>query len=665
MAFMDPQTIYLESKDIRIDPAFEQNNIAIGLFSSDAYAPYCGVLVQSIISNASPEKNYDILIMERAISLYNKQLMMRLLEGHSNISIRFINVSALSKTLKVVPHGHFSIENSIKLFFFSEFFERYKKIVSTDSDLVFETDIAKLYEVDLNDTYLAAVPDVIMKAFVSKGQPAMGEKAGMPSGEYITEYLGLKSTELYLNTGVCLFNLKKAREDQKFEQLLDLVNEHKYWFLEQDALNVCFADTAVHLDSKWNVHCSALLGWLENGTVELPQEIVDKIYEDVCAPYVWHFAGSQKPWNSPGCYCSERFFDHARMTPWYERILSVMVANMRNAKTVPLEQAVAAHYNEFQTNAWKVCIKSFLKAIVRRLLGKSRYDNLKAILRRKKDKNLKRIREEANGHIVNNIKKARVPSNEEFKNKKALQKLKGKYAGQRCFIVGTGPSLTIEDLEKLKGEITFSLNGIYKLFHKTDWRPSFYVNNDIALLHGENKERLESVTECLKNYRFEGGVFLSSSKYDREFLELCPGQNVYFLNAVCDIYQLRQPKPYYFSKNCSKKVFMHGTTMYVIAQLIRYMGFSEVYFIGTDASYTDGAFHAYQSNEADQRLYGHTKNAEQAGMRLQLGFEDLKYYLQEKGNIRVFNATRGGKLEIFPRVELENILVDISKESSK
>ena len=41
-----------------------------------------------------------------------------------------------------------------------------------------------------------------------------------------------------------------------------------------------------------------------------------------------------------------------------------------------------------------------------------------------------------------------------------LKQYKNKYDGKRCFIVATGPSLTVEDLSLLKNEITFGMNSI-------------------------------------------------------------------------------------------------------------------------------------------------------------------------------------------------------------
>ena len=44
--------------------------------------------------------------------------------------------------------------------------------------------------------------------------------------------------------------------------------------------------------------------------------------------------------------------------------------------------------------------------------------------------------------------------------------LKDTHRGQRCFIIGNGPSLKNTDLALLENEVTFGLNRIYLLFSK-------------------------------------------------------------------------------------------------------------------------------------------------------------------------------------------------------
>ena len=64
----------------------------------------------------------------------------------------------------------------------------------------------------------------------------------------------------------------------------------------------------------------------------------------------------------------------------------------------------------------------------------------------------------------------------------ALKQFQNIHIGERCFIVGNGPSLRCEDLDMLKQEITFGSNYIYKIFNKTDWRPTYYFNSDNMVL---------------------------------------------------------------------------------------------------------------------------------------------------------------------------------------
>ena len=58
-----------------------------------------------------------------------------------------------------------------------------------------------------------------------------------------------------------------------------------------------------------------------------------------------------------------------------------------------------------------------------------------------------------------------------YKNYKSfpITKLKDLHNDERCFIVGTGPSLTLEQLEMIRPEVVFGTNTAYKLFFKFDY----------------------------------------------------------------------------------------------------------------------------------------------------------------------------------------------------
>lgn len=58
-----------------------------------------------------------------------------------------------------------------------------------------------------------------------------------------------------------------------------------------------------------------------------------------------------------------------------------------------------------------------------------------------------------------------------------IQKLvsyKNKHKGERCFLVTNGPSLTMDDLNKIKNETSIGCNRIFSIFDKTEWRPNMW-----------------------------------------------------------------------------------------------------------------------------------------------------------------------------------------------
>src|SRR5690625_1280148 len=92
-------------------------------------------------------------------------------------------------------------------------------------------------------------------------------------------------------------------------------------------------------------------------------------------------------------------------------------------------------------------------------------------------------------HIKKILRISRINRHSPFEK---LKKIKNKHQGERCFIIATGPSLTIGDLEKLNNEITISMNSICLAFDETDWRPTYYGIQDEGVY-----KRMEEYIEAL------------------------------------------------------------------------------------------------------------------------------------------------------------------------
>jgi len=78
---------------------------------------------------------------------------------------------------------------------------------------------------------------------------------------------------------------------------------------------------------------------------------------------------------------------------------------------------------------------------------------------------------------------------------KDLRQFKDRHTGERCFIIGGGPSLLKLDLEPLKNEITFGVNSIFLIFDLLHFQPNYYVVEDWLVYEDRFDDIKEKVTE--------------------------------------------------------------------------------------------------------------------------------------------------------------------------
>lgn len=213
------------------------------------------------------------------------------------------------------------------------------------------------------------------------------------------------------------------------------------------------------------------------------------------------------------------------------------------------------------------------------------------------------------------------------------------HQGERCFIIATGPSLNIRDLEKLKlkNEICISMNSIWKGFTETSWRPDYYIADDPRVMIND-EEVLENMTV---RYIFLGDTC-------DEYWKKKHKHNILWHHFVYEYSEDRLPK---FSKDFSKKCYMGATVTYSCIQLAVYMGFKEIYLLGADFSY------AFSSGDMKYSHFYEEKELKATGFvkQVTLAYLKAKKYADEHG-IKIYNATRGGKLEIFERVDFDKVL---------
>ena len=169
---------------------------------------------------------------------------------------------------------------------------------------------------------------------------------------------------------------------------------------------------------------------------------------------------------------------------------------------------------------------------------------------------------------------------------KKLKTLKDSYSGERIFILGNGPSLNQTPLEMLGSEYTLGLTQIGKLYSDTDWRPSFYYNPlgpnhslapaDLSIV----VDNCENETICFLESSWsdvpksEEEVFY----FDRWNLWSSPFDNM----TDAEIKQQSIDYLYEFWSDDITNIVYHYHTMYGAIQVAAYLGFDKIYFLGCD-----------------------------------------------------------------------------------
>lgn len=223
---------------------------------------------------------------------------------------------------------------------------------------------------------------------------------------------------------------------------------------------------------------------------------------------------------------------------------------------------------------------------------------------------------------------------------KRLLDYKNKHEGGRCFLVGTAPSLTLSDIEKIKGECSFSCNSIIKLYDKTEWRPTYFLAFDPYFYSLFYKSIKSEDYEAI----FYNRTQIPSVVCDAIAVKGSPE------HLITEYMKKKKKTPYLtLSTNLMDKLIIGQSTMHSAMAMALWMGFKEIYLLGIDCDYS--VQHA--EGTADSRLVSGNRDA----IEMRKDFMDQKGQFEALG-VKVVNCSRGDKLGIFPYMELEEVLAD-------
>ena len=258
----------------------------------DEYIPFLAVTLQSIVEHSTDEYYYVIKILYTNISEENKEKVNKYTK--ENINIEFVDLNYYINKIKskLYTRDYFSMTTYFRLFI-SNLYPQYNKAIYLDSDIVLLVDVAELYNEDIGDNLVGAVPDDIIQ------QNEVFQ-------EYVEKVVGVASYKNYFNAGMLIMNLDQLRKNKFQEKFLYLLENVKYSVVQdQDYLNRICKGKVKLLDMTWNV--------MPNATKDVNEEDIKLI----------HYNYQYKPWHYDNIPYGNYFWDLAKKTEFYDKLQEI------------------------------------------------------------------------------------------------------------------------------------------------------------------------------------------------------------------------------------------------------------------------------------------------------------------------------------------------------
>lgn len=260
-----------------------------------------------------------------------------------------------------------------------------------------------------------------------------------------------------------------------------------------------------------------------------------------------------------------------------------------------------------------------------------------------------------------------------FRYRKILIKnkeYKNKYLGERCFILGNGPSLNKHDLKPLKNEHVFTVNGmtISKEFDLI--QPEFHIMVDSTRLDEKNEIFLQNMKDLANKKNPPIGIFPVIfkdyfKKYDFDkklkIIYVYPRKKTRKINNI----------------DFTKIIPSYQNVVNIALYIAIYLGFRKIYLVGCDMTgfvnvydeneNIDFGGHFYEKDNKREVKYMtelHRQRTNEFMLKAYGYVFELFRLTQEyalKNDIKIYNATKGGTLDVFPRIKYEELFNEKNK----
>lgn len=297
------------------------------------------VAILSLKMNKKTDTHYDVNIIVENVEQYHIKNLEKLESDDFRITI--IKYKNKYKSLKI-KNLHVSTA-AIAKFEIANILKKYDKAIYLDGDVIIQKDLKELFDTNIQEQYASVVKDMPTTTIYNPTQP---------------QRLGI-SHKYYFNSGVMLLNLKKLRDDKISKKLIHYRENGLNFFMDQDALNVCFGENVKYIDLSFNC-MTTLFQKFSNKDINKFYSI-DSDSDPITTAKIIHFSSKYKPWKYYHTLHESIWFDYFYQSPYAHNSLNRIYKNDLCLKVVISLTSYPARI-QFVPDTIKTLLNQSLKA---------------------------------------------------------------------------------------------------------------------------------------------------------------------------------------------------------------------------------------------------------------------------------------------------------------
>ena len=220
----------------------------------------------------------------------------------------------------------------------------------------------------------------------------------------------------------------------------------------------------------------------------------------------------------------------------------------------------------------------------------------------------------------------------------------------RVLIVGNGPSLNETPLDDIKYDVSFGVNRIHLMYDKVKWRPDVWVLADRG---SRDEEFVEDIKNNMCTYGYPSYIRVDIGRTELYELEkpLYDYPNYHpFCECPHNFRQNTHPLHWHLPHPCK-----YGGSLYVAVQIaVMKYDPSEIFFVGCDLGYKGFT----ESNHFADYYHTNATYTDKTARDVNKVLKDSHRIIDQecaRRGISVYNATIGGELGEYPRIDVEEL----------